>query len=77
MYKKVCGCPVYQQGEGIPQDYIEAHKWFNLAASRVPPNKFRGMLVNSRDETAKNMTPDQIDEAQRLAREWTKAHGGN
>lgn len=36
---------MYQRGEGIPQDYIEAHKWFNLAASRVPPNKFRGMLA--------------------------------
>ena len=24
---------LYEKGLGAPQDYIEAHKWFNLAAS--------------------------------------------
>ena len=27
---------LYAQGLGAPQDYVEAHKWFNLAASRAP-----------------------------------------
>ena len=30
--------------------------------------------VELRDEIARNMTPAQIAEAQRSAREWTKAH---
>ena len=25
---------LYVQGLGVPQDYVQAHKWFNLAASR-------------------------------------------
>jgi TPR repeat protein len=26
---------MYDQGQGVPQDYVEAHKWINLAASHV------------------------------------------
>ena len=66
----------YQQGLGVPQDYIEAHKWFNLAASQLSGEK-RDLAVSHREETATMMTPAQIAEAQRLAREWTKAHEGN
>ena len=25
----------YANGRGVPQDYVEAHKWLNLAASRA------------------------------------------
>ena len=24
---------MYEKGEGVPQDYVQAHKWYNLAAS--------------------------------------------
>ena len=60
---------MYRNGEGVPQDYVEAHKWFNLAASRVTgedANKYR----KTRDLVAEKMTTAQIAEAQRLAREW-------
>ena len=60
---------MYYQGQGIPQDYIEAHKWFNLAASQLLGEEYDA-AVDAREETAKKMTPDQIAEAQRLAREW-------
>jgi TPR repeat protein len=23
-------------GHGVPQDYVQAHKWFDLAAARFP-----------------------------------------
>ena len=26
---------MYRLGQGVPQDYVESHKWRNLAASRV------------------------------------------
>jgi len=26
---------MYRDGRGAPQDYVQAHLWFNLAASRV------------------------------------------
>jgi hypothetical protein len=46
--------------------------WLNLAASRFPAGKakLRDKTVKVRDFVASNMTPEQIAEAQRLAREW-------
>ncbi len=44
---------------------IRPHMWFNIAASRGEENvqKLRDIVVDI-------MTPDQLAEAQRLAREW-------
>jgi TPR repeat protein len=63
---------MYVKGEGVPQDYIEAHKWFNLAVSRYPASeaKKRNTSVQNRDLVAAKMTPQQIAEAQKLARDW-------
>ncbi len=60
----------YSRGQGIPQDYTLAHMWYNLAASHWPPGSDRDMAVKNRDIVAAKMTPAQIAEAQRLAREW-------
>ena len=60
---------MYNNGEGVPQDYVQAHKWLNLAALRVTgegANKYR----KNRDIVAAKMPHAQIAEAQRLAREW-------
>ncbi len=61
---------MYGDGWGVPQDYVQAHMWYNLAASRLPPGKDRDLAVENRDIIAARMTPAQIAEAQRLAREW-------
>ncbi len=61
---------MYGKGEGVPQDYVQAHMWFNLAASRTLPGKDRDNTVKNRDNVAEKMTPAQISEAQKLAREW-------
>ncbi|HYA16317.1 MAG TPA: tetratricopeptide repeat protein, partial [Bryobacteraceae bacterium] len=55
----------YYDGEGVPQDYVRAYMWFNLAAASgdAKGTEWRAIV------TAK-MTPDQIAEAQHLAREW-------
>ena len=63
---------IYSSGEGVPQDYVEAHKWLNLAASRSTGSDQTGI---DRDAVAKLMTPQQIAEAQRLAREWRANDG--
>ena len=42
--------------------------WFNLAASRLT-GEVRENVVNNRDTVAELMTPTQIADAQRLARE--------
>jgi len=44
--------------------------WFNLAASRFSPGEDRDDAVEGRDIIAERMTPAQISEAQKLAREW-------
>ena len=60
---------MYAKGEGVPQDYVQAHMWFNLSAAQGNENAVKG-----RDLVASEMTPAQIEEAQRLAREWIEAH---
>jgi hypothetical protein len=61
---------MYVEGLGVSQDYSKAHMWFNLAASRYPPGEDRDRVVKNRDIIAKMMTPAQISEAEKLAREW-------
>ena len=63
----------YETGAGVPQDYVQAHMWFNLAASRLT-GEARGNAVGGRDEVAGLMNSTQIAEAHRLAREWVAAH---
>ena len=61
---------MYGNGQGVPEDYVQAHMWFNLAASRYPPGEDRDEVVEVRDIAAERMTPAQLSEAQKLAREW-------
>jgi hypothetical protein len=64
---------MYREGQGVPQDYVQAHKWYNLAAANytsASQTKYRDDAVKNRDALARKMTPAQIAEAQRLAREW-------
>jgi uncharacterized protein len=60
---------MYELGQGVPQDYVKAHMWLDLAASHGA-----AVLQNSRalvrDRVATRMTPQQIAKAQRLAQEW-------
>ncbi len=60
----------YANGPGVPQDYAQAHMWYNLAASSLPPGEDRDQSVKNRNSVAEKMTPAQICEAQKLAREW-------
>ena len=63
---------MYAKGEGVPQDDVLALKWLNLVANRYPASKAkqRDIAVKLRKLVATQMTPAQIAEAQRMAREW-------
>ena len=63
----------YRDGNGVPQDYVQAHMWYSLSASQSSEAEW-GNRAKNRDLTAQRMTPDQLAEAQRLAREWDAAH---
>ena len=56
---------LYVQGLGVLQDYVEAHKWLNLAASRGEV-----AALQERDALAAKMTPPQIATAQERAASW-------
>jgi hypothetical protein len=61
---------MYGAGQGVPQDFVQAYLWSNLAAAALPDGDDRKRAVNGRDMVAARMTPAQLAEAQRLAREW-------
>jgi hypothetical protein len=58
---------MYAHGLGVPKDYVIAHMWINLAVANE--NKRASGL---RDHLEKKMTPSQIAEAQKLARECVR-----
>jgi len=60
---------LYSTGQGVDLDYVTAHKWFNLAAMRG----VRRAVVD-RAELSRDMTEEEIAQAQRLAREWQLGH---
>ncbi len=61
---------LYRKGRGVPLNYVQAHMWYSLAAAGTPSSEMRSKLNRLRDILAESMTPAQIAEAQRLAREW-------
>ena len=60
---------MYSKGQGVTQDYIQAHKWFNIAGMNGSE-----VAAKNRDALAKRMALSQVAEAQKLAREWMESH---
>jgi TPR repeat protein len=56
---------MYGNGDGVPQGYALADMWITLAAAQGNKDAIR-----LRDLLAQSMAPDQLAEAQRMAREW-------
>ena len=55
---------MYYQGQGVTQDYVRAHMWFNLSAASDTAD-----AVKNRDIVARKMTSQQIAQAQIMARD--------
>lgn len=64
---------MYVEGQGVSQEYVQAHMWLDLAALQLPALGInqRNSTVDARDRIASKMTAQQIVEAQQLAFEWT------
>jgi len=56
---------LYLNGYGVPQDYVQAYMWFSLSAQSNPNLQY----------AAEHLTPENIREAERLARDWKIRHG--
>ena len=55
----------YATGLGVPKDNVHAYMWLSVAAARGDKD-----AISNRNRVARQMTPAQIVEAQKLAREW-------
>lgn len=56
---------MYEYGEGVAQDTVEAYKWYTLAAAQ--DHEYAKISIERLQE---NMEKNQIAEAQRLLSEW-------
>ena len=56
---------LYAKGQGVSQDFVQAYMWYSLA---IANGEKEGAII--RDALVKRMTPAQIAEAQKRAREW-------
>ena len=61
---------MHAKGRGVPQDYIQAHMWFNLAAAQGNES-----AAENRDQIAEKLSPADVLEAQRMARVWRSKYG--
>ena len=61
---------LYYYGLDVPQDDVEAHKWFNIAASRLRDSERRAIAIRYREQVASRLSSSQLARAFRLAREW-------
>jgi TPR repeat protein len=59
----------YSSGREVEINMVEAHKWFNIAASRGHKDG-----AQMRREVAALMSDAEIGQAQRAARDWLKVH---
>ena len=57
----------YSSGNGVPLDNMYAYMWWNIAASSGDKG-----AVKNRDKVAKRMNSNQIETAQKLARECVR-----
>ncbi len=62
------------KGEGAPQDPVGAYKWFTLASNGIfydNEEAKRAETKTSRIQLASKMSPPQIQQAEKQAREWS------
>lgn len=71
----------YSHGEGVQKDYVKAYVWLTLAWDSNIHGRFNQSVHypssssdEQRDYIIGFMSPAEIAEAQRLAREWTESH---
>lgn len=60
---------IHSAGAGVAVDFVQAHKWFNIAAVRGHREAAR-----LRREVAEQMSDGEIGAAQRAARDWLHIH---
>ena len=63
---------LYSIGQGVPQNYVEAYYWLDLAASVKGPNQEK--YAANRQMVGAHITTDELDEVQERVAKWLAAH---
>ena len=63
---------MYSTGEGVPEDYVQAYAWSNIAAAQGHETAKEFFEIIS-----KIIPPADITKAQELSREYWEAYGPN
>jgi TPR repeat protein len=66
---------MYEVGEGVPRDLVQAHKWYDLAVRNYHPDNGIAIEQASRNQerVAMMLTGDQLAEARKAADDWRPA----
>jgi TPR repeat protein len=59
---------LFENGNGVPQDYAEAYFWYSLAVSKTP------FYTGNRNRVASNLTKTVLLQTQVRARNWMESH---
>jgi len=60
---------MYLNGQGVPADLVQAYMWFSLAAAAGNED-----AKLNKAEAEALMTPDEIENAEKLTRDWSAKH---
>jgi TPR repeat protein len=60
---------MYGLGKGVAMDVVQSYMWIELAA-----NQGHAKAIDARKKITEVLTTSQIEEGQRLSREWSAAH---
>ena len=61
---------MYADGDGVPENYIQAYAWFSIAAANGWSSS-----KNEKARLTRKMTSAEISEAQKLSREYWETFG--
>jgi len=60
---------MYAAGTGVAQDYVRAYMWLTVAATNG-----NRLMIKHLNSVSDELTSVQIEEAEKMAREWMKQH---
>jgi TPR repeat protein len=63
---------LYSLGQGVPQSYVEAYYWLDLAASVMGPKQEQ--YAQNRQMVGAHITTDELDEVEERVAKWLAAH---
>lgn len=63
---------LYAFGQGVPQNYVEAYFWLDLAASVSGPNQEK--YAANRQMVGQHLTTDQVSDVEDRVAAWKAAH---